>query len=171
VVQMRDELGVSTILVMGGSGDYFAVADAVIKMEAYVPYDATDEAKAIMKEYPSERDELREQKFGTISQRCFQPDKVQTRKGKKKKTQTKGLRKIVMGHTDIDFASTEQLVDPSQTRMIAEIIQFLDRTNGLGHKRLSTLLDEIEKQMDEKGLASFTLSYHEHTHDTCRTRG
>src|SRR5699024_9995602 len=58
VVQMRDELGVSTILVMGGSGDYFAVADAVIKMEAYVPYDATDEAKAIMKEYPSERDEL-----------------------------------------------------------------------------------------------------------------
>src|SRR5699024_10358531 len=132
VVQMRDELGVSTIIVMGGSGDYFAVADAVIKMEAYVPYDATDEAKAITKEYPSERDELREQKFGTISQRCFQPDTLQTRKGKKKKTQAKGLRKIVMGHTDIDFASTEQLVDPSQTRMIAEIIQFLDRTNGLG---------------------------------------
>ncbi|HLR09599.1 MAG TPA: ABC-ATPase domain-containing protein [Bacillota bacterium] len=170
VVQMRDELGVSTILVMGGSGDYFAVADAVIKMEAYVPYDATDEAKAIMKEYPSERDELREQKFGTISQRCFQPDTLQTRKGKKKKTQAKGLRKIVMGHTDIDFASTEQLVDPSQTRMIAEIIQFLDRTNGLGHKRLSTLLDEIEKQMDEKGLASFTLSNHEHPGDIARPR-
>src|SRR5699024_12384061 len=56
VVRRRDELGVSTILVMGGSGDYFAVADAVIKMEAYVPYDATDEAKANMKEYPSERD-------------------------------------------------------------------------------------------------------------------
>src|SRR5699024_2180719 len=105
-----------------------------------------------------------------ISQRYFQSDTLKMRKGKKKKIQAKGLRKIEIFHTDIDLASTEYLVDPSQTLMISEIIQFLDRTNGLGHKRLSTLLDEIEKQMDEKGLASFTLSNHEHPGDIARPR-
>src|SRR5699024_789895 len=73
------------------------------------------------------------------------------------KTQAKGLTKILMGQTDITFAATEQLVDTSQTRMIAEIIQYLDRTNALGDRTLNELLDDIEQQMNQKGLASFTI--------------
>ncbi len=41
VRQMYEEKGVSTVLVMGGAGDYFDVADTVISMVEYVPVDST----------------------------------------------------------------------------------------------------------------------------------
>ncbi|WP_449354141.1 ABC-ATPase domain-containing protein [Virgibacillus natechei] len=170
IKQMRDQLDVSTVLVMGGSGDYFAVADSVIMMEAYVPYNVTSQAKEIMEEYPLERDKSAEETFGDITNRSFQQNTLQTKKGNKAKTQAKGLTKIIMGRTDIDFDDTEQLVDASQTRMIAEIIQFLDRTNGLQNKSLHELLSELEQQMDKQGLASFTTFKNQHPGDIARPR-
>ncbi|MGP4106508.1 ABC-ATPase domain-containing protein [Virgibacillus sp. L01] len=168
--QMRDQLDVSTILVMGGSGDYFAVADSIIMMEAYVPYNVTNDAKEIMEKYPLYRDTLLDEAFGEIAERNFQQNSLQTNKGSRSKTQAKGLTKIIMGRTDISFDDTEQLVDSSQTRMIAEIIQYLDRTNGLGAKSLNKLLDDLEEQMDKSGLASFTTFKNQHPGDIARPR-
>jgi hypothetical protein len=45
--------GVSTVLVIGGCGDYFDVADTVVAMESYEPRDVTARAKAIAAEIPS----------------------------------------------------------------------------------------------------------------------
>jgi predicted ABC-class ATPase len=47
VRQLYTDYGVSTILVMGGSGDYFDVADTVIAMENFQPEDVTEKAQAI----------------------------------------------------------------------------------------------------------------------------
>lgn len=38
---MYEHMGISTILVIGGAGDYFDVADHVIMMDCYKPYDVT----------------------------------------------------------------------------------------------------------------------------------
>ena len=46
VRQLYAEHGVSTILVMGGSGDYFDVADTVIAMQDFQPQEVTAQAKA-----------------------------------------------------------------------------------------------------------------------------
>ena len=40
-------LGVSSILVIGGSGAFFDAADTVLMMDCYVPTDVTAQAKAI----------------------------------------------------------------------------------------------------------------------------
>src|SRR5690625_7206525 len=95
---------------------------------------------------------------------------LQTKKGNRSKTEAKGLSKILMGRTEIIFEQTEQLVDPSQTRMIAAIIQFLDRTNGLGQQTLYELLDTLEQQMNKDGLASFTPLENHHTADIATPR-
>ncbi|MUK88809.1 ATPase [Ornithinibacillus sp. L9] len=170
VKQMRNQLGISTILVMGGSGDYFDVADTVIMMDEYVPHDVTSQAKEIMNQLPIKRETPSEAEFWTVSNRQFHQSSLQTRKGKRSKTQAKGLYKIVMGQTEISFENTEQLIDASQTRMIAEIIQHLDRTNGLKQRTLSKLLDDIEMQMEQKGLASFTIFGNQHPGDLARPR-
>ncbi|WP_174616150.1 ABC-ATPase domain-containing protein [Virgibacillus ihumii] len=170
IKQLRDQFDVSTILVMGGSGDYFAVADSVIMMEAYVPYNVTDEARKIMEQDPLDRESLSAETFGDITNRYFKQNSLQTQKGKRSKTQAKGLTKILMGKTDISFDDTEQLADESQTRMIAEIIQYLDRTNGLGNRSVHQLLDDVEKQMDKDGLASFTVFNDQHPGDIARPR-
>ena len=55
VRQMYSEHGVSTVLVMGGSGDYFEAADTVISMVEYVPVDSTEEAREVARVYPTGR--------------------------------------------------------------------------------------------------------------------
>ncbi|MEW9675671.1 ABC-ATPase domain-containing protein [Lentibacillus sp. L22] len=171
VKQMRDQLNVSTILVMGGSGDYFAVADEVIMMDEYVPYNVTEKARTIMEDYPIERDTAKDGAFGKIAKRHLKQNSLQTQKGKRSKTQAKGLTTILMGRTEISFDQTEQLVDASQTRMIAEIIAYLDRTNGLEKAgTLAELLADLEWKMDTDGLASFTTFPNQHPGDIARPR-
>lgn len=47
VQQLFSETGISTILVIGGSGEYLEVADNVILMDEFTAYNFTSEAKAI----------------------------------------------------------------------------------------------------------------------------
>lgn len=49
-------LSVSTIMVMGGCGDYFDVADTVIMMREYVPQDVTERASEVARAYATRRD-------------------------------------------------------------------------------------------------------------------
>ncbi|WP_121615634.1 ABC-ATPase domain-containing protein [Virgibacillus halodenitrificans] len=170
ISQLYNQLGISTIIVMGGSGDYFAVADTVIMMESYLPHNVTEKAKQIMENNPLERDMSKDDTFGKVRDRYFQQSTLQTKKGKRSKTQAKGLSTILMGTTDITFHHTEQLVDSSQTRMIAEIISYLDRSNRLENKSLHTILNELEKKMDTEGLASFTIFKDQHPGDIARPR-
>ena len=55
IKQLYIDYGVSTILVMGGSGDYFDVADQVIAMDNFEPYNVTEKAQKIAQENPNER--------------------------------------------------------------------------------------------------------------------
>ena len=55
VRQLHEEAGVSTVLVMGGTGDYFGEADTVIAMERYEPRDVTGRAHAIARAHAGDR--------------------------------------------------------------------------------------------------------------------
>ena len=170
IKQLSNQLDVSTILVMGGSGDYFSVANTVIMMDEYVPQDVTEQAREIIREYPMERETKCEADLGLRNNRSFKLQSLQLNKGNRMKVQAKGLHHIIMGRTDITFNYTEQLVDSSQTRMIAEIISDLHRNNGLDNKSLRDVLDAIEIQMDKLGLASFTTFKEMHPGDLARPR-
>ncbi|WP_249870583.1 ABC-ATPase domain-containing protein [Oceanobacillus saliphilus] len=170
IKQLSNQWQISTILVMGGSGEYFSVADKVLMMDDYIPKDVTDEAKKIMHDHPIERDSNSETDFGQITNRSFQQRSLKLDKGNRTKIQAKGLHQIVMGRTDILFHDTEQLIDPSQTRMIAEIIHYLYRTDGLKDKTLSEVLEGIERKMDQGGLASLTTFGNQHPGDLARPR-
>ncbi|TCT23335.1 putative ABC-class ATPase [Melghiribacillus thermohalophilus] len=171
IKQMKEELDVSTILVMGGSGDYFDAADEVIMMDQYLPLNVTKKAKEIAEKYPYQREKEGGESFGQLPRRRFLPGSLNSQKGKKSKVQAKGLSKIVMGRHEIDLSQVEQLVDSSQTRMIAEIIHFLERRNRLEKNiSLAELLDQVEKQMDTEGLSSFTPRPDEHPGEIARPR-
>ncbi|HIE09852.1 MAG TPA: ATPase, partial [Armatimonadetes bacterium] len=122
VRQLYEELGVSTILVMGGSGDYFDVADTVIMMDNFLPRDVTEEAKRIAKEMATGRVKEAADSFKAIRERCPHPGSIEPHKGEKLKLDAKGLHTIVIGRSIIDLSLVEQLVDESQTRAIAYAI-------------------------------------------------
>lgn len=53
--QLRDELGISTLIVMGGSGDYLDIADTVIQMHDYQAIDVTAKAQQVIQQHPTLR--------------------------------------------------------------------------------------------------------------------
>ena len=51
---LSSRLGVSTVMVMGGSGDYLDVADHVLLLDSYELRDATEQARAVVADQPRE---------------------------------------------------------------------------------------------------------------------
>lgn len=66
VQNLYREHGVSSLLVIGGSGDYFDVADTVIFMDSYLPKVVTQRAHQIAAEDPSQRKKEAPGGFGKL---------------------------------------------------------------------------------------------------------
>ncbi|HAV1411831.1 ABC-ATPase domain-containing protein [Vibrio parahaemolyticus] len=69
--QLRDELDVSTIIVMGGSGDYLDVANTVIQMHDYQAVDVTEKAKQVIAQHPTQRHNESEESLQTFRPRAL----------------------------------------------------------------------------------------------------
>ena len=154
VKQLYDDLGVSTILVMGGSGDYFAVADTVIMMDEYLPRDRTGEARQIAENCSTRRSFEGGDHFGTVKARRPLPSGFDPRKGKhnQAKISAKSINIIAFGKHYIDLSQVEQLVDISQTRAIGDIINYALKKYIDGERSLAEILDLVEADLDEKGM-------------------
>jgi predicted ABC-class ATPase len=121
--ELRDELGVSTLLVMGGSGDYLDHADVVIQMADYLPVDVTGEARKIAAELATGREEEREVELGRPEPRWLKPGSVKPeRRPGRWKIQARGLDTLIIGRSDIDLRAVEQLQDSSQLRSVGWIL-------------------------------------------------
>jgi predicted ABC-class ATPase len=152
VRQLYHEVDVSTVLVIGGSGDYFDVADTVIMMDEYKPFEVTKQAKAIAQKVPSQRKVEADEGFGAISQRIIVAESFNANRGNKEKVDAKGLHKIIFGRHDIDLSFVEQLVDPSQTRAIAMMLKYLGKHDVDGRASIGQLIDHLYQKIHIHGL-------------------
>jgi len=148
VKALYQEKGVSTILVAGSCGDFFDVADIVIKMQEYTCIDVTKVAKQICLELPSQNlPTLKSFPASMLERRvevsCLQP------RGKVKADRDRG---ILFGETEIDLTHVEQLVDASQTRFIMDCLVYLGNKHH-GSLPFSSLLDELEKSLISPNLS------------------
>jgi predicted ABC-class ATPase len=148
VRQLYDEFNISTLLVMGGSGDYFDVADRVTMMDHYHPVEVTDQVYRIRSEYISRRRIEGGERFGEITPRVPLRESFQAQRGRKEvKIDAKGLRHILYGRTLIDLTHVEQLVDESQTRTIGAIIHYYAVRYATGHLDLRAGLMQVFRDL------------------------
>ena len=155
VKELYDNFGVSTILIVGGSGDYFDVANHVIMMDEYVPKDVTEKAKKIAKSDENKREFSSNDKFQGITQR-IPLKKSFSQSGKLDKTKAKGKYSILYGKELIDISGLEQLVDDSQTNCIAVMIDYF-KNKVLDEKlTLSQATDRIYEKIEKDGLDSIS---------------
>lgn len=152
VRQLKDDLGVSTILAIGGSGEYFDVADLVICMVEYRPYDLTGDAHAIADKYKAFRNPEGGELFGQIIERIPLSHSFDPRKGKREvKISSKGLQSIAFGTHNIDLSAVEQLVDISQTRAIGAAIHHATKYMD-GNKTLNEIVHKVFEDLIENGI-------------------
>jgi predicted ABC-class ATPase len=156
VKQLYREYGVSTILVMGGSGDYFDVADTVVMMDSYQPHCVTERAKEIALKHASKRVDEGGASFGKITERQPLSQSFDASRGQRDvKIDTKGMRTILYGSTTIDLSFLEQLVDPSQTRAIGSIIHYYGEHYLERSRSLKEGLTKVVEDAEEKGFDIF----------------
>jgi predicted ABC-class ATPase len=126
--QLLDEYGVSTVLVIGGSGDYFDIATTVICMHAYLPEDCTERARAIAARYAAERQPEGGAAFGRVTSRIPVSGSFDASRGKRRvKITVRGIQTIEFGTTRIDLSAVEQLVDRAQTAAIGDALRYATR--------------------------------------------
>ncbi|MDK8273810.1 ABC-ATPase domain-containing protein [Varibaculum cambriense] len=124
---IREELGVSTIMVMGGSGDFLDLADQVLLLENYLPYDATARAREVSRgevaasstdnavaPWPQEAVHKR------LLLSCPPPPA-----GRREKTRAEGTATLRLNREEIDISALAQVVDPGQAEAIAYAIRAL----------------------------------------------
>jgi predicted ABC-class ATPase len=150
VRELHDVLGVSTMLVLGGSGDYLDVADVVLKMVSYVPQDATSRAREVAAEFKSERMGEARQPMRAVSHRAPLPSPF--RLGRRDKVRPKGLSIVRYGRSTIDLSLVEQLVSPSQTNAIAMILTYMAERYLDGERSLSEAVDRVLEDVQKNGL-------------------
>jgi predicted ABC-class ATPase len=153
VGELAERLGVSTLLVMGGVGDYFAVADHVIMMREFSPFDVSAEAKRIAAEPGDARRvettaPLRGVTHRVPLSRSFDP----SRGRRDVKIDARAIDTILYGSDPIDLRFVEQLVDRSQTRAVGLAIHLAAERFMDGQASLAEILDRLDAFIDERGL-------------------
>ena len=136
-------LGISTILVAGSCGDFFDIADLVIQMDCYEPYEVTTKAKELSRGKISLRDDLdiyidfgRVLVKGSISEG---PKGI--------KIKNLGKDGLSINKENIDLKSVEQIVDGEQINTIGMAIKFIEDKYSGKDLTIEKIADEIEKDL------------------------
>ena len=145
--------GVSTVMVMGGSGDYLDVADRVLLMDAYHLRDVTEQARRIVADQPRPLTGLED--FAEPRQRVPEPAPPRTRRGPVR-TRAQGTSTLVLDREDIDISDVGGVTDPGQAEAIAYALRALLEQRFDGGSPLRECLDDLEALLDDEGLDALT---------------
>ncbi|ELX4205534.1 ABC-ATPase domain-containing protein [Vibrio vulnificus] len=117
--QLRDELEISTIIVMGGSGDYLDVADNVIQMHDYQALDVTEKAKEVIQLHPTQRHNESEAPLVTFPPRALHCSALMNiLTDGKFRVSAKGKDSLRFGKEFTDLSALEQLESSDEVNAI-----------------------------------------------------
>ncbi|MBU2648129.1 ABC-ATPase domain-containing protein [bacterium] len=149
--QLYLEKGISTILVLGGAGDYFEVADQVVQMIRYQARDVTDNARQIAASFPDKR--TAEDSGYPISprqriplQESVNPCNVHG----KKSIYAKEVHRFVFGSQTVDLTDVEQIVELSQTKTIGQALDYAKRYMD-GTTTLREMVERVIRDIETQG--------------------
>ncbi|MFA0611252.1 P-loop domain-containing protein [Vibrio sp. 10N.222.49.B4] len=154
--QLREEMDISTIVVMGGSGDYLDVADTVIQMHDYQAVDVTDKAQEVIAQHPTQRTNECETALETFVPRSLNRAALMNiLTDGKFRVNAKGKESLRFGKEFADLSALEQLESTSEVNAIGWVWFQFAQTPGWSNnpaKEFSAILsDEWHVNMPNYG--------------------
>lgn len=157
VRQLFTDYGVSTILVMGGSGDYFDVADSVIAMENFEPQDVTARAKAIALQYATGRTPSGGDQFGQMTPRVPLAESINPSRGSRQVSlKVRDVDSVLFGTQEIDCEAVTQIVEVGQLRAIGKAMVYAQQQYIDGKRTLAEILELVMADIEAGGLDILT---------------
>jgi predicted ABC-class ATPase len=148
---LHRSLGVSTVVVVGGVGDYLDVADRVILLQDYALSDATLRAREVTRRFPP-RAPLAEREVRPPRERAIDATSIDLRRGKRQSARGRGLHTIELGRERADLSYLEQLAEAGQTEAVARIIREWAVAGEV--RGVEELVREALASVSERGLDS-----------------
>lgn len=152
VRSLYTDLGISTVIVAGSSGSYFHVADRVIQMKEYVPYDITRKAKQAAEAFPSMTGE--KEPFPSFTKRRVPKPDPAIQKEDRMKLKAMGTSELMLSRECVELRYLEQLKDQEQTLALAYLLRYVEKKLFDGKKSLEEIGMLLEKQLREQGMES-----------------
>ena len=135
--------GISTILVAGSSGDFFDIADLVIQMDNYEPYEVTKKAKALSRGITNVNENLKEDiDFNRVMLKGTIESSL-----KGVKVKTLGKDGISINKENIDLRAVEQIVDNEQLNTIGAIMKYAENKLMGKNLTLAQIADNITEEL------------------------
>ena len=166
VRELHRRQGVSSLLVIGGSGEYLAIAHKVYRMEDFRLYDVTEEAREIC---------LRHQAvgidWGSKTQPLLEADWKQNRRlfgeGFTSYPQGSGSERLqvldtgflLIGDEKIDIRGLHDIVSPYQLEALGFMLRYLEIRNTDEEVCLAQVTDELYARIRQEGLDFLYSSY------------
>lgn len=154
VGSLRKQLDVSTIIVVGGLGDYFSVSDNVLMLDEYRVTDITKRAKEIDEKYRESK--IIEDETSIVPGR----KKLNGKKipllfnDKKCKIRGRDLDELSINKDVVDIRSLEQFVENGQVPFVGELLKRLF-TKSNGNPDLRDLLERVEDEMKGENICNY----------------
>ncbi len=160
VRQLHRERGVSMVMVVGGVGDYLAVADTVIAMEDWHPRLVTKQAHALAGPPPEAPGPL-----PTASPRRLEPPSlVPTGRGRVRARSDRG---VSYGREEVDLLAVEQVLDAAHAASLGHALRLLSELPGT--PTVSAALEALEAILADEGLDALS-PYREPTGELIQPR-
>ncbi len=150
VRELYEKEGVSTILVIGGSGEYLAVADRVYLMEDYLIHGVTESAKqlgaTVVKPEPEAPATWKQSR--TLLTEGFSSFVEGTGT---ERLQITDMGIVYMGEEAIDLRMLSGLITQAQKNAVGFLIRYLAVSANETRLEVAKKLDELYRQMEEEG--------------------
>lgn len=156
--QLHRELGVSSVLVVGGSGDYFDVADTVVALREFRAHDVTADARRIARELPTRR-APQATSWTPIRGRVPVPESIDPSKGPRERhVRAFSEDRLLFGTEEVSLAGVEQVVEAAQARAMAHALAWAvspaaDAIDG--RRSIGEALARVMARLAAEGLDAF----------------
>ena len=152
VNELHKTRGVSTILVIGGSGEYLSVADKIYMMEDYLIHDVTDKSKNICSSYnltsvfPSSANW---QQCRTLYSDHFSsyPEGSGT-----EKLEVSDMGFVIIGDEKIDVRGLHDIVSPRQLDSLGFMLRYLEVSNNDRKIDIEKKVNDLYARIEEEGI-------------------
>ncbi len=155
---LKQQNKVALIMVMGGSGDFFSVADSVIMLDNYQVKDVTEQARELAAKISYDKLDLPAIQSGhkrLLQADCLSP----VYQGWRERIQPLETRYLRYGRNEVDVSQLEQLVDTAQLKAIGYMLRYYYRQlslEGIEPVDLVSAMQQVLVEVDSQGLDCLT---------------
>ena len=151
VNELYDACGVSTILVIGGSGEYLGIADSVLMMDEYLMYNVTGQAKR-MSERCSGREERKPASWTQRRVLLSEGFTSYPERYSQEKLAAPDVGFILIGDERIDTNMIHDISCQEQRTALAFMLRLLENRQNDATVNLDEQLFRLYREIEEEGL-------------------